>query len=208
MRVTGGQYAGRPLKVPSGLDVRPTPDRVRQAIFNSLGDRITDAAVLELFAGSGALTFESLSRGAKHGVCVEKSRHHGSFILSNSHSLGLGRAEVDVRVQDVFTALPQLANLGTSFDIILADPPYGEKNVGKRSSSLAQKLLDDAALPRLIKKDGLLVLGHTKRDTLTIPVTFREVKEMKHGDTMFRFLAIADEKKPDDPQNEPSETIV
>jgi 16S rRNA (guanine966-N2)-methyltransferase len=193
MRVTGGQYAGRPLKVPSGLDVRPTPDRVRQAIFNSLGNRITDAAILELFAGSGALTFEAISRGAKHAVCVEKSRHHGSFILSNSHSLGLGRTEVDVRVQDVFTAMPQLASLGTQFDIILADPPYGEKNVGKRSNSLAQKLLDDPALPRLLKKEGLLVLGHTKRDTLTLPATYTEIKEMKHGDTMFRFLCLAEQ---------------
>ena len=74
MRVTGGQWANRAIAVPPGLGVRPTPDKVRQAIFNSLGEWITDRTVLELFAGSGALSLECLSRGAASAVCVEKSR--------------------------------------------------------------------------------------------------------------------------------------
>ena len=70
MRITGGQAARRQLSVPKGLDVRPTPDRVKQAIFNSLGDRVLNARVLELFAGSGALSLECLSRGARSAAAA------------------------------------------------------------------------------------------------------------------------------------------
>jgi len=84
--------------------------------------------------------------------------------------------------------LPQFAETGAQFDLVLADPPYGEKNVGRRSTSLAQQLLDEPNLPRLLAPGGLLVLGHTKRDTLEIPAVWRERKMMKHGDSMMRFL--------------------
>jgi 16S rRNA G966 N2-methylase RsmD len=70
----------------------------------------------------------------------------------------------------------------------MADPPFGEKNVGRRSNSLSQKLLDDERLPLLLAPEGLFVLGHTKRDTLSIPPAWNEIKTMKHGDSMMRFL--------------------
>ncbi len=73
MRITGGKQARRILKVPKGLEVRPTPDLVKQAVFNSLGNRVVGARVLELFAGTGALSLECLSRGAVSAVCIEKS---------------------------------------------------------------------------------------------------------------------------------------
>src|SRR5476649_646801 len=76
MRITGGNAARRILKVPKGLDVRPTPDLVKQAVFNSLGARVVGAKVLELFAGSGTLSLECLSRGAEAVMCVEKSHRH------------------------------------------------------------------------------------------------------------------------------------
>ena len=91
--------------------------------------------------------------------------------------------------QDVFTALPQLAADGSRFDLVLADPPYGEKNVGRRSTSFAQKLLEDPDLPRLLAPDGRFILGHTRRDTLTIPESWRELKLLRHGDSMMRFFA-------------------
>ena len=80
MRVTGGQWANRTIAVPPGLGVRPTPDKVRQAIFNSLGEWIANRIVLELFAGSGALSLECLSRGADSAVCVEKSAKYAEYI--------------------------------------------------------------------------------------------------------------------------------
>ncbi len=188
MRIIGGTAGGRLLKVPKGYRVRPTPDLVRQAIFNSLGERVTDARVLELFAGTGALSLECLSRSAVHAVCVEKSSRHAEFLRQNFAATRLDADRLEVRVQDAFTALAQLAAAGLPFDLILADPPYGQKNVGRRSTSFAQQLLDDPNLPGLLADGGVFILGHTKRDTLEVPALWQETKMLKHGDTMIRFL--------------------
>lgn len=189
MRITGGHAARRILKVPKGLDVRPTPDLVKQAVFNSLGARVEGARVLELFAGSGALSLECLSRGAAGVMCIEKSHRHAEFIRSNAGSSGFGGI-LETRTQDVFPAMRQLVEAGKQFDLILADPPYGEKNVNRRSTSFAQQLLDDVNLPKLLASGGRFVLGHTKRDTLELVAPWTEVKMLKHGDTVMRFLEV------------------
>jgi 16S rRNA (guanine(966)-N(2))-methyltransferase RsmD len=190
MRITGGKAARRILKVPRGLAVRPTPDLVKQALFNSLGNRVIDARVLELFAGTGALSLESLSRGAASIVCVEKSTRHADVLRQNFQITGFPPGSLEVRVQDVFVAVAQLATAAQQFDLILADPPYGEKNVGRRSTSFAQKLLDDGMLPELLAPGGLFVLGHTKRDTLSLPGPWHEEKLLKHGDSIMRFFGV------------------
>jgi len=187
MRITGGKAARRILKVPKGLAVRPTPDLVKQAVFNSLGERVGGARVLELFAGTGALSLECLSRGALSAVCVEKSARHAEVLRQNLQAAGFASDALQVRVQDVFAAVAQLAGAGAQYELILADPPYGEKNIGCRSTSFAQQLLDDAMLPRLLAPGGLLVLGHTKRDTLDLGA-WQEKKILKHGDSLMRFL--------------------
>ncbi len=192
MRIIGGTAAGQLLKVPAGYDVRPTPDLVRQAIFNSLGERVVGARVLELFGGSGALSLECLSRGAAGAVCVELSRKHARFIEENLETARLDQTGFRLRQQDVFTALPQLAAEQAAFDLILADPPFGEKNVGRRSTSLSQRLLDDPHLPALLATGGLFVLGHTRRDQLTFPPSWHRVKEMKHGDSVMEFVRRGD----------------
>lgn len=188
MRITGGQAGGRILKVPKGLAVRPTPDLVKQAVFNSLGTRVVGARVLELFAGSGALSLECLSRGALSAMCVEKSQKHAAFIRRNASTPEFPPDAFEIRVQDVFTVLAQLVESGCTFDLVLADPPYGEKNVGRRSSSFAQQLLDDPNLPRVLAPDGRFVLGHARRDILEITPPWREVKMLKHGDSIMRFF--------------------
>jgi 16S rRNA (guanine(966)-N(2))-methyltransferase RsmD len=189
MRITGGQAARRLLKVPKGLGVRPTPDLVKQAVFNSLGGRVVGARVLELFAGTGALSLESLSRGAVSAICVELSSRHAEVLRKNVEAAGFSGSALQVRIQDVFTAIGQLAAGGEKFNLILADPPYGEKNIGRRSNSLAQQLLDAPLLPQLLDSGGVLVLGHTKRDTLSLPGTWSELKQLKHGDSIMRFLS-------------------
>jgi len=189
MRITGGQAARRILKVPKGLDVRPTPDLVKQAVFNSLGVRVVGARVLELFAGSGALSLDCLSRGAATAICVEKSRKHAEFIRRNAATAGFGE-KLEIRMQDVFTVMHHLAENGRQFDLILADPPYGEKNIGRRSTSFAQQLLDDASLPRLLAPGGRFVLGHARRDTLEVVAPWHEKRVLKHGDSVMRFLEI------------------
>jgi 16S rRNA (guanine966-N2)-methyltransferase len=189
MRIIGGTAAGRLLKVPSGYDVRPTPDLVRQAVFNSLGARVQGARVLDLFSGSGAIGLECLSRGAEMVVSVEKANRHAMMIRQNLAESGLAAERHSLRIQDVFVAIGQLQGQREQFDLIIADPPFGEKNVNRRSNSLSQALLDSEVLPALMSEGGLFVLGHTKRDMLTIPGQWEEVKEMKHGDSMMRFLA-------------------
>jgi len=196
MRITGGTAGRRLLKVPKGLAVRPTPDLVKQAVFNSLGARVVGARVLELFAGTGALSLECLSRGATSAVCVEKSPRHAEVLRQNCRAAGFPAAALQVRVQDVFSALRQLAASGQSFDLVLADPPYGAKNVGRRSDSFAQQLLDDVVLPRLLAPGGRLVLGHASRDRLEVPPPWREIKSLRHGDSLMRFLEISDEPEP------------
>ena len=189
MRITGGKAARRILKVPKGLDVRPTPDLVKQAVFNSLGARVIGARVLELFAGSGALSLDCLSRGAASAVCVEKSHRHAEFIRGNAKVAGFEQ-NLEIRTQDVFPVIHHLAEGGRQFDLILADPPYGEKNISHRSTSFAQQLLDDTNLPKLLAPGGRFILGHARRDTLEIVAPWREVKALKHGDSMMRFLEV------------------
>lgn len=188
MRIIGGIAAGRLLQVPKGYSVRPTPDLVRQAVFNSLGSRVPGARVLDLFSGSGAIGLECLSRGAADVVSVERSERHAAMIRLNLADSGLSAAAHELRVQDVVAAIAQLAAAGRQFDLIIADPPFGEKNREHRSQSLSQQLLDNGTLPSLIEPEGLFVLGHTKRDTLTLPPAWEEVKVLRHGDSMMRML--------------------
>lgn len=190
MRIIGGTAAGLLIKAPPGYNVRPTPDLVRQAVFNSLGGRVVGARVLDLFSGTGALGLECLSRGASQVLSVEKTHRHAAMIRQNLAATNLSDASHQIREQDVFTAIGQLAGQ-KQFDLIMADPPFGEKNVGRRSDSMSQQLLDNEHLPSLLAPGGLFVLGHTKRDTLTIPATWEEVKVLKHGDSMMRFLKFA-----------------
>ena len=196
MRIIGGSAAGKFIKVPGGFDVRPTPDLVRQAIFNSLGARVDGARVLDLFSGSGAIGLECLSRGATSVLSVEKAARHAAMIRQNLQSTGLPVHRHEVRVLDVLTLVKQLAGSTRQFDIILADPPFGNKNVGRRSNSLSQRLLDDEHLPALLAPGGLFVMGHTRRDTVEITPAWTEVKEMKHGDSMMRFLTHATTAEP------------
>jgi 16S rRNA (guanine966-N2)-methyltransferase len=196
MRITGGKAGRLILKTPKGYDVRPTPDLVKQAVFNSLGTRIEGARVLDLFSGTGALGLECLSRGASLVVSVEKNYRHADYARNNRLQIGLSDANHEFRVQDVFVVLPQLAAASRQFDIVIADPPYGQKNIGCRSVSLAQKLLDDPYLPSLLVPDGLFILGHTKRDTLDFPAPWEEMKMLKHGDSLMRFVRKASLETP------------
>ena len=191
MRIIGGTSAGATLKVPKGLGVRPTPDKVRLAIFNSLAGFAEGARVLEVFAGTGALGLECLSRGAASATFVELSARHARVMQANAKSIGIPPGQARFITGDALAALCQLRGNGAGFDLIVADPPYGDKNVSKRSESFAQRMLDDENLPALLESGGLFVLGHTKRDTLEIPGPWVLKKTLKHGDTLIEILRLA-----------------
>lgn len=191
MRITGGSAAGKVVSVPAGLGVRPTPEKVRQAIFNSLSHRIDGARVLELFGGSGALSLEALSRGASSALCIEKSPKHARFIRNNVRECQFTSYTFEVRTGDAFTHSQRLVGESQIFDFIFADPPYGEKNIGFRSQSLAQKSIDDMNLPLLLSDGGQFLIGHARRDQVEIPPHWQEVKALKHGDNWIRILTPA-----------------
>ena len=121
MRITGGNAARRILKVPKGLDVRPTPDLVKQAVFNSLGVRVVDARVLELFAGSGALSFEAASREAKSVIQVENNPQACRALKENA--VALAAEQIKIVQSDVFR---YLAGDAEAFDIVFIDPPFAQ----------------------------------------------------------------------------------
>ncbi len=189
MRIIGGFAGGQLLDVPAGLSVRPTPDRVRQAVFNSLGSIVEGAEVLDLFSGSGALGLECLSRGARRVVSVELSPRHAVFIRENARRLQLPPDRHQLRVQDVLPAMRQLHAEGARFDLIMADPPFGAKTArGGRSRSWSQRLMEIPETARLLRGGGRLVLGHARRDQVSVPPGWVELRMLSHGDSIFRML--------------------
>lgn len=180
---------GRLLGTPKGWTVRPTPDLVRQAVFNSLGSVVEGAAVLDLFSGTGALGLECLSRGARRVLSVELSSRHARFIRENGIRLGLPAERHSLRVQDVFVALRQLALQPERFDLVMADPPFGPKTAGKPSESASQRLMEAPEWEVLLAAGGLLVLGHARRDGVVVPEAWEERRVLEHGDSTFRILA-------------------
>ena len=181
MRVIAGSAGGIRLAAPKS-GVRPTMDRVKAAIFSSLGDAITDARVLDLFAGSGALGIEALSRGAASVLFVEEDRQLTQAIEKN-----LAKTKLDGRVrrQEVFEFLRRSS--GTErFQIIFADPPYEKTKSGER---FIEKLLKSEALAQLLEPNGVFVLE--KRPTEQTPVTtlWDIIRAKKYGSTEVLFLS-------------------
>lgn len=123
MRIGGGKAKGMQLKAPKGLDTRPTSDKVREAVFQTLGRSVTEARVLDLFAGSGALGVEALSRGAEFAVFVEKAQIAARSIAENLVKTKF-REQAEIIQADFRSALRMLDRRGDVFHIILIDPPY------------------------------------------------------------------------------------
>jgi len=149
MRVTGGIYGGRIIKSVPGNDTRPTPDKVRQAIFNMLMHDIEDTRVLDLFAGSGALGIEALSRGAREAVFVENGRSQVKIIRDNLAGLGLSATVIE---RDYKKACKALSEAGEKFDIVFADPPY--------DLLTPLELADRVAEYNLLEPNGFLIIEH------------------------------------------------
>jgi len=124
LRIVAGKWRGRTLRAPKGLAVRPTSDRVREAIFDILGGRVDGASVLDLFAGSGALGLEALSRGASQAVFVESDPTAFGVLRKNIESLGAGEAES--HLLDYRQALRRLRARSMRFGLVFLDPPYGK----------------------------------------------------------------------------------
>ena len=181
MRITGGEYRSRALTAPRGQETRPTSDRVREALFSMLvSDGVFSEApprVLDLYAGSGALAFEALSRGANEAILVESARPAIAAIRENIEALAVG-AQVTLVTKPCERALDPAANLVTgSFQLILIDPPYADV----KTKTFAGVLLQASAF---LASGGVLVLEHEAKDEPAPPEGLEIDRRRRHGDTI------------------------
>jgi 16S rRNA (guanine966-N2)-methyltransferase len=181
MRVVGGRLKGRNLASPASRDIRPTADRLRESLFNILvhayEDPIADARVLDLFAGTGALGIEAVSRGAKFTLFVDNGAEARALLRDNVESLGLGGVTKVYR-RDATDLGP--AHPVEPFSLVFLDPPYGK---GLAETSLAS-LRDGGWLT----PDALLVVEEAKAAAFTAPDGFSELERRIYDDTEFVFL--------------------
>ena len=181
MRVVAGALKSRALKAPKGDATRPTSDRVRESLFAVLGD-VSGLNVLDLYAGSGALAIEALSRGAARAVCVEVARQALTIIRENVASLALD-ARVVVVGRRVSDCAPLLAPYAP-FELVLIDPPYADVPSGTRGRDLAPLLARRGAL---FAEDALVVVEHAARDPAPAFEGLVHEDDRRWGDTAAAF---------------------
>jgi 16S rRNA (guanine966-N2)-methyltransferase len=173
VRVIAGRFGGRRLRAPKGtITTRPTSERVKEAIFSMLGE-VQEMRVLDLFAGTGALGIEALSRGAKRAVFVERDRAALAVLSANLEGLGLRDSEAEVRRGEALGALRSARARAETYDLVLIDPPYG------RASDLGGEL--SLALAPLLEPQARVVVESDRRARLELP--WEIVRERRYGDT-------------------------
>ena len=179
MRIITGSARGTRLKSPAGDGTRPTADRTREALFSMLGSRVVDARVLDLFAGTGALALEALSRGAASAVLVDRTTH--AILAENAARTKLaGRAEI--HRGDVYAVAAELAREGRTFDLLFADPPYAPGDNAR--------VLEAAARGALLAAGGLLVLEQGAGEEIVPQAgALRLMRERRYGAARICFYA-------------------
>ena len=181
MRVVGGRLKGRNLASPSGREIRPTADRLRESVFNILihayDDPIQDARVLDLFAGTGALGIEAVSRGASFTLFVDNGAEARALLRNNVEALGLGGVTKVYR-RDATNLGP--AHPMEPFSLAFLDPPYGK--------GLAEKALVSLRDGGWLARSALLVVEEAKAAAFAAPGGFEELERRAYDDTEFVFL--------------------
>ncbi len=177
LRLTGGTLRSRSVKTPTGRAVRPTPARVKEALFSILADRIADANVLDLFAGTvGALGFEALSRGAAHATFVEQHRPTADALRGTAQALGLAE-------RTTVLALPADRAARTvegRYDLVFADPPYAQPYPAATFAALRERGAIDEA--------SLVVYEHSSREQAPSDPAFRLQRAAVYGEVALAFL--------------------
>ena len=180
LRVIAGRFGGRRLQAPKGRSTtRPTADRVREALFSILGE-IDGSLVLDLFAGTGALGIEALSRGAERVVFVERDRSAIQALRANLATLDLSGDEAEVRMGDALAALRAARTAGETYDLVFVDPPY------RQAPELGVEL--SALLPALLAPDARVVVESARRAPAELPLEV--VQARRYGDTTITIYAL------------------
>jgi len=178
MRIVAGAFRGHPISAPKGADTRPTSDRVREAVFSSLGSlgvEYEDAAVLDLFCGSGAMGLEALSRGAATATLVDGARSAANAAASNVERLGV-RGAARVLKHDAFT-LVRGPVPGSPFSLLFLDPPY------RIDAARVRQLLEDAAASDLLSVGAVVVYELSAREQPAWPAGYEPVGSKTYGGT-------------------------
>ena len=180
MRIVAGYYKGYKLQTFQGSDIRPTPDRVREAVFNIIGTKIVGAEFLDLFAGTGAIGIEAISRGAQGVTLVEIDKKAIALIQENLKKIRLNE-NINIIKMDCLQAL-KLLNLNKKrFDIIFLDPPYYKDNIFK--------ILYEIDNSNILLEGALIIIQHSTREE--IKMNFKKLvpfKEKKYGNTRITIL--------------------
>ncbi|QEK12009.1 16S rRNA (guanine(966)-N(2))-methyltransferase RsmD [Crassaminicella thermophila] len=176
MRVIAGSSKGMRLKAPKGLDTRPTTDRVKEAIFSMINPYIMDSIILDLFAGTGSLGIEALSRGAEKAYFVDNNKNSIKIIKENVEHTGV-KEKSTILFGDVQKLIKELASNRIRFDIIFMDPPY--------LKGLIIPSIDIIDAENVLNKEGIIVVEHDFKDILPKCVgRFIKLKEKKYGKTL------------------------
>jgi 16S rRNA (guanine(966)-N(2))-methyltransferase RsmD len=179
MRIIGGEAKGRTLHFPSGSKERPTSDFLREALFNLLGS-LQDKTFLDLFAGSGSVGLEAVSRGAQGVFFVEKNQHLVEVIKRNIQTCCLDK-NCRIIAGDIESSLRDLFRKKYEFDIIYADPPYNRELVGKTLKLLSKY--------NVLKKDGIIIIQHSIREIFReLADKIYQTDQRKYGDNALTFL--------------------
>jgi 16S rRNA (guanine(966)-N(2))-methyltransferase RsmD len=176
MRIIGGIYKSRLISMPVGIDIRPTQDKVRQAIFNVIGG-LSGVRALELFAGSGAFGIEAISRGASHVTFVDNNLACVRAIEKNIASLGISGSAYDIIKTNAVETFPMLSRLPVKYDLVFLDPPYHQ--------DMARKTLLNIDAYDILAPISLVVAEHYKKDQLPEDLkTLVIAKEKRYGDVV------------------------
>jgi 16S rRNA (guanine966-N2)-methyltransferase len=180
MRIIGGEARGRQIRLPRGCRIRPTADRIKESLFAILNS-MEGRSFLDLFAGSGNVGLEALSRGARSAVFIERDPRLAEAIRSNLRLLGI-ESRAEVINADAERGMRGLAERGELFDVFFADPPYDEGFVPE-----FMKWLEGESL---LNKNGIVVLQHSVREALegSCAQTLVVADQRRYGDTMLSFL--------------------
>lgn len=180
MRVIAGEAKGRRLKAPKGRALRPTADRVKEALFNILPHDLSGYGVLDLFAGTGSLSVEALSRGAAEATLIDASHGAAKAIRENLQALDLSRRS-KVWAAPVLKSVRLLARRGETFDLIFLDPPYEKDWVGKTLKAIAQG--------GLLREAGVLVAEHSVREKVEERYGLLGLQDQRrYGSTLLSFF--------------------
>lgn len=182
MRIIAGTARGTQLSAPEGMDTRPTRDQVKESLFNIIQGELPEATVLDLFAGSGALALESLSRGAAQAVLVDQAKEAAKCIRRNVEKLRFTQ-RVTLMECDWAQAVARMARDGVRFDLVFLDPPYRMTEL----SDICQALADH----ELLKPEALMVLEHGAGWQPQLGGVFTLIKERSYRDTEIHFFRFA-----------------